>query len=57
MATRWFRAIHPVSPELEPAMRAALVLSVAAVMALFWLLVMCRRGQLEVAERLRGIEN
>ena len=56
MATRWFRAIHPVSPKLEPSMRVALMLSVAAFSAFAVMLVLCRRSQLEAHERLRRIE-
>lgn len=56
MATRWFRAMHPVAPSLEPSMRIALACSVLACTAFAWLLVRCRRGQLELHDRLLGLE-
>jgi heme exporter protein C len=46
MATRWFRGIHPVTPEMEPAMRVALLLSVTGLTALFALLLVRRQAQL-----------
>ena len=52
MATRWFRGIHPPSPEMEPAMRATLLLSAVAFAGLFALLVACRRRQLQIQETL-----
>jgi heme exporter protein C len=48
MATRWFRAIHPVSPTMEPSMRLAMLLTVAGFAALATLLVVCRREQLHI---------
>lgn len=45
MATRWFRGIHPKSPEMEPAMRVVLLASAAAFTAFFGLLLVRRRGQ------------
>lgn len=51
MATRWFRGLHPVAPEMEPAMRAALLLSVISFSACWGLLALCRRNQLQL-ERL-----
>jgi len=56
MATRWFRGIHPPSPQMEPAMRLALLLSVAAFTGLFGLLVACRRRQLQIQEMLFRLE-
>jgi len=56
MATRWFRGIHPPSPQMEPAMRLALLLSVAAFTGLFGLLVCCRRRQLQLQEMLLRLE-
>jgi len=56
MATRWFRGIHPPSPQMEPAMRLALLLSVAAFTGLFGLLVACRRRQLQLQEMLLRLE-
>jgi heme exporter protein C len=56
MATRWFRGIHPPSPEMEPAMRLTLLLSAGAFTGLFALLVCCRRGQLQIQEMLVRLE-
>jgi len=53
MATRWFRGIHPASPQMEPAMRLALPLSIVAFSAIFGLLLVRRRGRLRL-ERLLG---
>ncbi|NQT41648.1 MAG: cytochrome c biogenesis protein CcsA [Planctomycetes bacterium] len=52
MATRWFRGIHPMAPEMEPAMRVTLLLSVVALSALFGVLLVRRRGQLLSANRI-----
>jgi heme exporter protein C len=49
MATRWFRGMHPVSPEMDPRMRAALAVSFVGFTALFAVLVMRRRDQLRSA--------
>lgn len=51
MATRWFRGIHPVSPEMEPPMRAVLLVAVAGFTVFFGLLLVRRRAQL----RLEGL--
>jgi heme exporter protein C len=56
MATRWFRTIHPVSPELEPGMRLALALAVVGLGAFAALLIAARRAQLEQDDRLRRLE-
>lgn len=48
MATRWFRGIHPVSPDMEPSMRLVLLVSVAAFTAWFVLLTARRRMQLHL---------
>ncbi|MCY2994912.1 MAG: cytochrome c biogenesis protein CcsA [Planctomycetota bacterium] len=53
MATRWFRGLHPVSPQMEPTMRIALLISVIGFSALFATLLVRRRGQLDL-ERLTG---
>jgi heme exporter protein C len=45
-ATRWFRGIHPVSPEMDPQMRAVLLASVGAFSCLFLLLGVVRFRQL-----------
>jgi heme exporter protein C len=56
MATRWFRGIHPPSPQMEPAMRVTLLVSVIAFTGLFGLLVCCRRRQLQIQEMLLRLE-
>ena len=56
MATRWFRAIHPVAPTMEPAMRLALILTFVGLATFTSLLVAGRRGQIEIADRLRELE-
>jgi heme exporter protein C len=50
MATRWFRAIHPVAPKLEPSMRVTLLLTVAGLAVFTIWLVLCRRRQLELED-------
>ena len=56
MATRWFRAIHPVSPTMEPSMRLVLLLTVAGFTAFTTLLVVCRRNQLQLENLLGELE-
>lgn len=57
MATRWFRGIHPVTPDMDPDMRWALAASVLAFTALFALLIDQRRRQLRLAERIAAFES
>ena len=52
MATRWFRGIHPVSPEMEPAMYAVLVVTVASFTVFFSVLLMRRQMQLRLKNSL-----
>jgi heme exporter protein C len=56
MATRWFRAIHPVSPTMEPSMRLVLVLTVAGFTAFTTFLVVCRRNQLHLEHLIGELE-
>jgi heme exporter protein C len=56
MATRWFRAIHPVSPTLEPSMRLVLLLTVTGFTAFTCVLVVCRRSQLQLESLLGEME-
>ena len=56
MATRWFRAIHPVSPTLEPSMRLVLLLTIAGFTTFTCVLVVCRRSQLHVESLLGEVE-
>ena len=48
MATRWFRGIHPVAPEMAPQMRIALLVSVIAFTLVFAMVVVRRRFQLRL---------
>jgi heme exporter protein C len=57
MATRWFRGMHPVSGGMEPAMRTALVVSLAGFSALFILLLALRKTQLQQARLLSTWES
>jgi heme exporter protein C len=54
MATRWFRGVHPVSPEMEPAMRYVLIASVLSASALFTFLVARRQQVLAMTEMLEA---
>jgi len=56
MATRWFRGIHPVAPEMEPAMRLALIVAVLGLTAFFAVLLVRRRTQLEIECVLAAVE-
>jgi heme exporter protein C len=56
MATRWFRGIHPVSPEMDPKMRLVLLVSVTGFSALFALLLARRRAQLHLESLLASLE-
>ena len=56
MATRWFRGVHPVSPEMEPSMRYALLASVAGMTAIMTLLLVRRRNQLQLQGRVRQLQ-
>ncbi len=56
MATRWFRGIHPVSPEMEPSMRLALLASVVGLTALMTLLMVRRRNQLRLEHRVAELQ-
>lgn len=55
MATRWFRGVHPVSPQMEPSMRYALWLSVAGMTAVMILLLVRRKTQLHMEDRVAQI--
>jgi len=56
MATRWFRGMHPVSPEMDPSMRWTLLVSVVAFTCLFSWLAVVRRKQLSLAGRVLSLE-
>lgn len=56
MATRWFRGMHPVSPEMEPLMHVALLASVAAFTVWFFYLVVRRKNQLVLAAVVEALQ-
>ena len=56
MATRWFRGIHPVTPQMEPRMRLVLLTSVFCFTALFATLIALRRRQLGLIARVASLE-
>jgi heme exporter protein C len=56
MATRWFRGVHPATPELDSTMRLVLLISVVSFSAFFACLVLLRRRQLELADRVADLE-
>lgn len=57
LATRWFRGMHPVTPEMDPRMRIALLASVVCWTLLFAMLAVLRRNQLRVSERITLLED
>jgi len=52
MATGWFRGIHPAAPDMEPPMRAVLLVSIGSFSVLFSILLKRRRAQLRLAAML-----
>ncbi|OHB84712.1 MAG: hypothetical protein A2V98_21545 [Planctomycetes bacterium RBG_16_64_12] len=56
LVTRWFRGIHPVSPAMEPPMRAALWVSLVGFSAFFTLLLVRRRTQLRLESLLGRLD-
>ena len=50
MATRWFRGMHPVTPQMVPSMRITLLISVISFSALFATLLARRRAQLRLEQ-------
>jgi heme exporter protein C len=56
MATRWFRGIHPVTPEMDPRMRLVLFASAITFTVVFAWLVLLRRAQLELIARVASRE-
>ena len=54
MATRWFRGIHPVAPEMEMKMRIVLLFSLSAFSMLFALLLVWRKRQIDLESLLRA---
>jgi heme exporter protein C len=56
MATRWFRGMHPVAPEMDAQMRLTLLVVAVAFSCFFAFLVLQRRRQLNVAGHLDSLE-
>ena len=56
MATRWFRGIHPVTPEMDPRMRIVLLTSIVSFSVLFILLAVLRKRQLDLAALVTSLE-
>jgi heme exporter protein C len=56
MATRWFRGVHPVTPEMDPRMFLVLLVSVISFTGFFVYLVVQRQRQLKAAERIAQLE-
>jgi heme exporter protein C len=56
MATRWFRGVHPVSPEMDQRMRLVLLVAAISFTALFAFMTYQRRRQLELAEQVATLE-
>ena len=56
MATRWFRGMHPVAPQMDSQMRVVLLTGIVSFSALFLVLAVLRKGQLDLAARVRSQE-
>jgi len=56
MATRWFRGMHPVTPEMEPLMLFTLLWNLVGFTLFFSLLLTGRRRQLQAEGLLRELE-
>jgi heme exporter protein C len=57
LATRWFRGVHPVAPQMDGRMRVALYASVLAIAALFGMLAFRRAKQIALFERTAALED
>jgi heme exporter protein C len=57
MATRWFRGMHPVAPQMDVTMRLTLLLTAVSLAFFCGLLVAWRRQQINMARRLDELEN
>jgi heme exporter protein C len=56
MATRWFRGIHPVSPEMEPAMRLVLLVTVCGFSIMLGFLTVQRQLQIQRLRQLVAVQ-
>lgn len=55
MATRWFRGIHPVSPQMEPIMRIVLAITVLGFTGFFSVVLIRRKMQLQRKNELEDL--
>ncbi|HLN32548.1 MAG TPA: cytochrome c biogenesis protein CcsA [Gemmataceae bacterium] len=56
MATRWFRGVHPIAPQMDPRMRIVLLGAMLGFTAFFALLTRQRRSQIDLAARVLTVE-
>ncbi len=56
LATRWFRGVHPVAPEMDGRMRLTLVVTAVSFTCFFAFCTWQRRRQLGLAERIAVLE-
>ena len=56
LATRWFRGIHPPSPQMDPTMRVVLWLSVIGFGAVFFSITAYRKTQLHLESAIAVLE-
>lgn len=56
LATRWFRGMHPVAPEMEPTMRGTLYFAAVSFVLFFGLLVHRRRRQIQLEHAVSALE-
>jgi heme exporter protein C len=56
LATRWFRGIHPVAPQMEPVMRGVLLLTAVSFVAFFGLLLVRRQRQIRLGRAIATLE-
>jgi heme exporter protein C len=56
MATRWFRGVHPVAPQMDPSMRFVLVVALISFSAFFARLLAFRRRQVGLLEVITAME-
>jgi heme exporter protein C len=56
MATRWFRGVHPVAPEMDGQMRLVLLVSIVSFTTFFVFLALQRRRQLALVEQVEALE-
>jgi heme exporter protein C len=56
MATRWFRGVHPVAPQMDPRMRVVLLATTLGFTAFFASLIRLRQAQIDLAARVLTIQ-